>query len=70
MGGLTLPQLGIAAIFGGSGDTNVLGRDADGDITAQPGPGGSLFISQGDCRRAVEQLTGAEPDRDPECSPG
>jgi LCP family protein required for cell wall assembly len=70
MGGLTLPQVGIAAILGGSGETNVLGKQPDGDITAQPGPGSSLFISQGDCRRAVETLTGGEPDEDPICSPG
>ena len=69
MGGFTLPQLGIAAIFGGSGETNVLGKRGD-QVTAQPGPGGSLFISQGDCRRAVEELTGGDPDRDPACSPG
>jgi LCP family protein required for cell wall assembly len=69
MGGFTLPQVAIAAIFGGSGETNVLGKRGD-QVTAQPGPGGSLFISQGDCRRAVEELTGGDPDRDPACSPG
>jgi LCP family protein required for cell wall assembly len=68
MGGFTLPQVAIAAIFGGSGDTNVLGKDGD-DITAVPGPGGSLAIPEGDCRRAVEELTGGSPDRDPACSP-
>jgi hypothetical protein len=47
----------------------VLGKSGD-QVTAQPGPGGSLFISQGDCRRAVEELTGDEPDEDPACSPG
>jgi len=62
MGAFTLPQLAIAAMFGGSGDTNVLEPSGSG-------PGGSLFISQGDCRRAVEELTGGEPDDDPECSP-
>jgi len=62
MGAFTLPQLAIAAVFGGSGDTNVLEPSGSG-------PGGSLFISQGDCRRAVEELTGGEPDDDPECSP-
>jgi LCP family protein required for cell wall assembly len=65
MGGFTLPQVAIAAIFGGSGETNVLGKE-----TATPGPGGSLFISEGECRRAVEELTGGEPDEDPACSPG
>ncbi len=62
MGAFTLPQLAIAGVFGGSGDTNVLKPSGSG-------PGGSLFISQGDCRRAVEELTGGEPDDDPECSP-
>jgi len=69
MGGFTLPQVAIAAILGGSGETNVLGKRGD-TVTAEPGPGGSLFIGQGDCRRAVEELTGGEPDQDPACSPG
>ena len=55
-------------MFGGSGNTNVLGKDGD-EIAATAGPGGSIFIGQGECRRAVEELTGAEPDRDPVCSP-
>ena len=65
MGGLTLPQVAIAAIFGGSGDTNVLGEK-----NASTGPGGSIFIGQGECRRAVEELTGREPVEEPACSPG
>ena len=65
MGGFTLPQLAIAAVLGGSGETNVLG--ADGGAT--PGPGGSLVMSQGECRRAVEKLTGSEPENEPQCSP-
>ena len=65
MGGFTLPQLAIAAVLGGSGETNVLG--ADGGAT--PGPGGSLVMSQGECRRAVEKLTGSEPPDEPACSP-
>ena len=69
MGGFTLPQLGIAAILGGSGETNVLGKRGD-QVTALPGPGGSLAIPQGECRRAVEELTGDEPDDEPACSPG
>ncbi|HEX2359615.1 MAG TPA: LCP family protein [Solirubrobacterales bacterium] len=64
MGGLTLPQVALAAIFGGSGATNVLGKEA-----ATSGPGGSIFISQGECRRAVEELTGGEPKEEPACSP-
>jgi LCP family protein required for cell wall assembly len=63
MGGFTLPQVAIAAIFGGSGETNVLEPSGTG-------PGGSLLISQGECRRAVEELTGGEPDNPPACSPG
>ncbi|MDP9190068.1 MAG: LCP family protein [Actinomycetota bacterium] len=63
MGGFTLPQLALAAVFGGSGETNVLKPSGTG-------PGGSLFVSQGECRRAVEKLTGGEPDEDPACSPG
>lgn len=64
MGGFTMPQVAIAAIFGSSGETNVLGKDS-----ASPGPGGSLLISQGECRRAVEKLTGSEPENEPACSP-
>lgn len=64
MGGFTLPQLGIAAVFGGNGETNVLGKE-----TATSGPGGSLVVSDSECRKAVEELTGGEPDREPACSP-
>ena len=69
MGGFTLPQVAIAAIFGGSGSTNVLGREPDGTLHVSPGPAGSLVIPQGECERAVEDLTGGEPDRKPACSP-
>ena len=62
MGGFTLPQLAIAAIFGGSGETNVLEPTG-------AGPGGSLFIPEGECREAVEKLTGGEPPDEPACSP-
>jgi LCP family protein required for cell wall assembly len=62
MGGFTLPQLALAAVFGGSGETNVLKPSG-------LGPGGSLFVSQGECRRAVEKLVGGSPDEEPECSP-
>jgi LCP family protein required for cell wall assembly len=67
MGGFTLPQVAMAAILGGSGQTNVLGGNK-GAISS--GPGGSLFIPQGDCEDAVRQLTGSDPPRQPECSPG
>lgn len=63
MGGFTLPQLAVSAMFGGAGDTNVLKPTGSG-------PAGSLFISQGECRKAVEELTGGDPDEDPACSPG
>ena len=62
MGGFTLPQLAIAAMFGGSGETNVLKPQG-------AGPGGSLFIGQGECRRAVEKLIGDDPPNEPACSP-
>jgi LCP family protein required for cell wall assembly len=65
MGGFTLPQVAIAAILGGSGDTNVLGEKS-----ASPGPAGSIFIPQGSCEDAVRTLTGGDPPNDPECSPG
>jgi LCP family protein required for cell wall assembly len=63
MGGLTLPQVAISAIFGGGSGTNVL-------EPAAPGPGSSLIISQSECERAVEKLTGSAPERTPACSPG
>lgn len=63
MGGFTLPQLAIAAIFGGSGKTNVLEPSG-------AGPGSSLLISQGECNEAVEELTGGAPKEEPACSPG
>jgi len=69
MGGGTLPQVALAAIFGGSGEANVLGKRGD-QVTATPGPGASLFIPQGECRRAVEVLTGGPPKRQAACSPG
>lgn len=62
MGGFTLPQLAIAAVFGGSGETNVLKPQGTG-------PGGSLFVGEGECRRAVEKLLGRDPPEDPACSP-
>jgi LCP family protein required for cell wall assembly len=62
MGGFTLPQVAIAAIFGGSGKTNVLEPSGTG-------PGSSLVISQGECEEAVEELTGGAPKEEPACSP-
>jgi LCP family protein required for cell wall assembly len=65
MGGFTLPQVAMAAILGGSGEANILGEKS-----ATPGPGGSLFIPQGACQESVQKLTGGDPPREPECSPG
>jgi LCP family protein required for cell wall assembly len=65
MGGFTLPQVAIAAILGGSGETNVLGSKGG----ASPGPSGSLAMSQGECEQAVKTLIGGDPPRRPECSP-
>ena len=69
MGGFTLPQLAIAAILGGKGETNVLGKEPDGTLHVSSGPGGSLVFPESECRRAVKELTGGEPDHDPACSP-
>ncbi|HEX5820384.1 MAG TPA: LCP family protein [Solirubrobacterales bacterium] len=66
MGGFTLPQVAIAAILGGNGDTNVLGSDKAG---VGVGPGGSLEIPQGACDEAVKKLLGGDPPRRPACSP-
>jgi LCP family protein required for cell wall assembly len=66
MGGFTLPQVAIAAILGGSGETNVLGSDKAG---VGVGPGGSLEIPQGACDDAVKQLIGGDPPHRPACSP-
>lgn len=62
MGGATLPQLAIAAIFGGSGKENVLKPSTT--------IGGNLIIPGSECTAAVKLLTGGPPDRDPICSPG
>jgi LCP family protein required for cell wall assembly len=66
MGGFTLPQVAIAAIIGGSGQTNVLGANNQ----ASSGPAGSIFIPQGACEEAVKKLLGGDPPHRPECSPG
>jgi LCP family protein required for cell wall assembly len=66
MGGFTLPQVAIAAIIGGSGETNVLGGNKN---AISSGPGGSLQIPQSACVDAVKQLTGSDPPHDAQCSP-
>jgi LCP family protein required for cell wall assembly len=66
MGGFTLPQVAIAAILGGSGETNVLGGNKS---AISSGPGGSLQIPESECVDAVKTLTGSEPPHDAQCSP-
>jgi LCP family protein required for cell wall assembly len=66
MGGFTLPQVAIAAILGGSGETNVLGGNK-GAISS--GPGGSLQIPESECVDAVKSLTGGDPPHHAQCSP-
>jgi LCP family protein required for cell wall assembly len=66
MGGFTLPQVAIAAIVGGSGETNVLGGNT---AAISSGPGGSLQIPESECVDAVKKLTGDDPPHHPECSP-
>lgn len=68
MGGFTLPQVAMAAILGGSGQTNVLGGTGL-KSTASPGPGGSLVYPDSTCVDAVKQLTGSDPPHHPACSP-
>ena len=66
MGGFTLPQVAIAAIIGGSGETNVLGGNK---AAISSGPGGSLQIPESECVDAVKELTGSDPPHDAQCSP-
>jgi LCP family protein required for cell wall assembly len=66
MGGFTLPQVAMAAILGGSGETNVLGGNK---AAISSGPGGSLQIPQSACVDAVKKLTGSDPPHHAECSP-
>jgi LCP family protein required for cell wall assembly len=66
MGGFTLPQVAIAAILGGSGETNVLGGNK---AAISSGPGGSLQIPESECVDAVKELTGSDPPHDAQCSP-
>src|SRR5829696_8544020 len=66
MGGFTLPQVAIAAILGGSGETNVLGGNK---AAISSGPGGSLQIPESECVDAVKKLTGSDPPHDAQCSP-
>ena len=59
MGGFTLPQVAIAAILGGSGETNVLGGNRPQH--AHPGPAAACQIPQSDCVDAVKELIGRRP---------
>lgn len=62
MGGFTLPQVAVAAVFGGNSRTSVLKPTGVSS-------GGNLTVPKSECVRAVEKLTGGAPDHDPECSP-
>src|SRR5215208_2369484 len=68
MGGFTRPQVAIADILGGSGETNELGGSG-GRSEAGPGPGGSLVYPDSVCEEAVKKLVGGDPPHDPACSP-
>lgn len=58
LGALSMPQLVLAAIIGGGGNSSVL-----------VGPGGSGTVPRDRCIKAVVKLTGSKPGRDPACSP-
>jgi hypothetical protein len=63
MGGLTLPQLAMAAAIGGDSGTQILkpsGAGADG----------ALIVDQAQCEKAVEKFLGEAGPRQPACSPG
>jgi len=63
MGGLTLPQLAMAAAIGGDSGTQILkpsGAGADG----------ALIVDQRECEKAVEKFLGGDGPRQPACSPG
>ncbi len=62
MGALTMPQFVFAAAIGGSSDAIVLKPN---DPSAS-----DLISPQSECIKAVEALTGDEPENDPVCSPG
>ena len=62
MGGLTLPQLAVAAAIGGNSSTKILkpsGTAADG----------ALVVEKSECEKAVEEFLGEEGPRQPQCSP-
>jgi LCP family protein required for cell wall assembly len=62
MGGFTLPQLGLSSAIGGDSGTKILKPSG-------PGPGGSLFVPQENCEKAVRRFLGEPGPREPECSP-
>src|SRR6476659_3353641 len=66
MGGFTLPQVAIAAIIGGSGQTNVLGGNK---AAISSGPGAGRRTRRAACVDAVKELTGSDPPHHAECSP-
>lgn len=62
MGALTMPQLVVPLVLGGSSDTAVLKPSG-------AGPDGSLIVPQDECQRQVEKLLGEAPPHTPQCSP-
>lgn len=62
MGGFTLPQLALSSAIGGDSGTKILKPSG-------PGPGGSLFVPQENCEKAVRRFLGETGPREPECSP-
>jgi LCP family protein required for cell wall assembly len=62
MGGFTLPQLALSSAIGGDSGTKILKPSG-------PGPGGSLFVPQENCEKAVRKFLGETGPREPECSP-
>ena len=62
MGGLTLPQLAIAAGIGGNSPTQILKPSGATD-------GGALVVDEAECRQAVEKFLGEPGPRQPACSP-
>ena len=62
MGGLTLPQLAMAAGIGGNSSTQILEPSGVGE-------GGALVVDADECRQAVEKFLGEEGPRQPQCSP-
>jgi LCP family protein required for cell wall assembly len=63
MGGLTLPQLAMAAAIGGDSGTDILKPSG-------VGADGALVVSQRQCEKAVKEFLGEAGPHKPACSPG